>query len=272
MCIEYIKTKDMLSINLTNKVAIVTGVSSGIGAGVAGILAQAGCCVAGCARKKDEDTSVQAFRNAVEQHGQKAFYQTVDVTNNEQLNAFVNEVVKEFGQLDFVISNAGVNIFKGAAACSEAEWLYNHELNLASHWRLAKAAKPHLEKSESGVFLVMTSNHAYASIPGCFPYNVTKTALTGLVRAMAIEWGPAIRVLGLAPGFVDTPGNDLWFDSFPNPQAERQRTVALHPAGKLATVDEVGAWCAFLVSNFSAFATGTTYLLDGGRSALMQDS
>jgi len=261
----------MLSINLTNKVAIVTGVSSGIGAGVAAVLAQAGCHVAGCARKKEGDDSVQAFRDAVEKHGQKSFYQTVDVTSKEQLDAFVEEVGSTFGKIDMVVSNAGVNVFKGAANCTEEEWLYNHELNLSSHWRLAKATKSYLKKSTSGVFIVMTSNHAYSSIPGCFPYNVTKTALTGLVRALAIEWGPDIRVLGLAPGFVDTAGNDLWFDSFPDAEAERQRTIALHPAGKLGTVEEVGAWCAFLASNFAAFATGTTYLLDGGRSALMQD-
>lgn len=262
----------MLAIDLTDKVAIVTGVSSGIGAGVAKVLAKAGCHVAGCARAAEDDDSAKAFRESVEAFGKKAFYQTVDVTSKEQLAAFVDSVAQEFKQIDLVISNAGVNVFKGASDCTEEEWLYNHELNLASHWRLAKASRKHLDKSSSGTFIVMTSNHAYSSIPGCFPYNVTKTALTGLVRAMAIEWGPSVRVLGLAPGFIDTPGNDKWFNSFPDAAAERQRTINLHPAGKLGTQEEVGSWCAFLASDFAAFATGTTYLLDGGRSALMQDS
>ncbi|MGQ7868836.1 SDR family NAD(P)-dependent oxidoreductase [Sunxiuqinia sp. sy24] len=262
----------MLAIDLTNKVAIVTGVSSGIGAGVAKVLAEAGCHVAGCARAVEDEDSVKAFRESVEAFGRKAFYQSVDVTSKEQLAGFVENVAQEFKQIDLVVSNAGVNVFKGASDCTEEEWLYNHELNLASHWRLAKASRKHLEKSASGTFIVMTSNHAYSSIPGCFPYNVTKTALTGLVRAMAIEWGPSVRVLGLAPGFIDTPGNDKWFNSFPDAAAERQRTIDLHPAGKLGTPEEVGSWCAFLASSFAAFATGTTYLLDGGRSALMQDS
>lgn len=261
----------MLSINLSGKVAIVTGISSGIGAGVARVLAQAGCQVAGCSRKKEGDETVLNFRESIEEHGQKAYYKEVDVTIKEQIDAFVEDVIGVFGKVDMVVSNAGVNVFKGVSGCTEEEWMYNHELNLASHWRLGKATQPYLEKSAGGVFIVMTSNHAYSSIPGCFPYNVTKTALTGLVRAMAIEWGPAVRVLGLAPGFVDTAGNDLWFNSFADPQAERERTIKLHPAGKLGTVEEVGAWCAFLASHFAAFATGTTYLLDGGRSALMQD-
>jgi NAD(P)-dependent dehydrogenase (short-subunit alcohol dehydrogenase family) len=92
-----------------------------------------------------------------------------------------------------------------------------------------------------------------------------------LVRALAIEWGPSIRVIGIAPGFIETSGNDKWFESFPDAEAEHQRTISLHPAGKLGTAEEVGAWCAFLASDFAAFATGATYLIDGGRSALMKD-
>ena len=96
-----------------------------------------------------------------------------------------------------------MNVFEGAAACSESQWTYNLDLNLASHWRLAKLCKPYLEQSGNGVILLMTSNHAFCSIPGCFPYNVTKTAITGLVRSLTIEWGPKIRTVGVAPGFID---------------------------------------------------------------------
>jgi NAD(P)-dependent dehydrogenase (short-subunit alcohol dehydrogenase family) len=262
----------MLAIDLKEKVALVTGVTSGIGAGVARRLAEAGCQVAGCGRSQEEAPGARAFVESIAGCGQEAYYKSVDVTQKEEISAFVMAVIKRFGKIDIVVSNAGVNVFKGAAQCTEEEWILNHELNLASHWRLAKAARPFLAQSESGVFIVMTSNHAYATIPGCFPYNVTKTALTGLVRSLAIEWGPSVRVVGLAPGFIDTPGNDEWFNSFPDAKTERDRTIGLHPAGKLGTPDEVGAWCAFLASEYAAFATGTTYLLDGGRSALMQDA
>ena len=170
-----------------------------------------------------------------------------------------------------MISNAGRNAFLGLDATEESDWQDCMNLNLASHWRLAKAARPHLEKASPGVFLVMGSNHAERTIPGCFPYNVAKTALTGLVRALAIEWGPAIRVVGVAPGFIDTPGNQAWFDSFPDPAAERARTAALHPAGRIGTAEEVGNFCAFLASPLCGFITGNTVLMDGGRSALMQD-
>lgn len=262
----------MLEINLTNKVAVVTGVTSGIGAGVAKVLAQAGCHVAGCALSADNDEGTIAFVNSVESLGRRSFYQYADVTNPEELASFIDKVVILFGQIDIVVSNAGANVFKGAEKCTREDWSYNINLNLASHWHLARICKPWLEQSDHGVFEVMASNHAYASIPGCFPYNVTKTALTGLVKALAIEWGPSIRVVGIAPGFIETPGNDKWFASFPDAEAERQRTIGLHPAGKLGSTAEIGAWCAFLASDFAAFAAGTTYLIDGGRSALLQDS
>jgi len=160
-------------------------------------------------------------------------------------------------------------VFTGAANTTDEDWQKNIELNLASHWKLSKLCKPYLEKN-NGVIIIITSNHAYSTIPGCFPYNVTKTALTGLVRSLAIEWGPLIRTVGIAPGFIDTPGNHKWFDSFMDTQKERERTIDMHPVKKLGTTEEIGGWCVFLASEYASFASGTTYLIDGGRSALMQ--
>mgnify|MGYP002969499816 FL=1 len=198
-------------------------------------------------------------------------YVQADVTVAADLERMVKTVVETFGRIDVLVSNSGMNVFKGAAGCSEEDWEYNMNLNLASHWRLAKLCKPYLVKSDDGVILLMTSNHAYYTIPGCFPYNVAKTAIKGLVQSLAIEWGPAIRTIGIAPGFIDTAGNDTWFNSFPDPQSERQRTIDMHPVKRIGTTDEVGALCVFLASNYARFMSGNTILMDGGRSALMQD-
>lgn len=258
-------------IDYKDKVVLVTGVSSGIGLGVAREFARAGAHVAGCSRKPSDDPSVQVFLQSVGSEGVKAFYHQTDVTDREELETLVKEAVRHFGRLDCVVSSAGMNVFEGAERCREEDWRYNLDLNLASHWRLAKLCKPYLEKSGEGVLLLMTSNHAFSSIPGCFPYNVTKTAITGLVRSLAIEWGPAVRTVGVAPGFIDTAGNDTWFDSFPDPKAERQRTIDRHPVKRIGTVEEVGALCVYLASPYARFISGTTILMDGGRSALMQD-
>lgn len=259
------------NIDFSRKVILVTGVSSGIGLGIARSFARAGAIVVGCSRKPHKDPAISHFYEVVQSGSGTAHYIQADVTKPEDLAHYVKETVDCFGRIDVVVSNAGVNVFEGAENCTEEQWKYNMELNLTSHWRLAKAAKPYLEQSSDGVILLMTSNHAYSSIPGCFPYNVTKTAITGLVRSLTIEWGPKIRTVGIAPGFIDTPGNDSWFNSFPDPEAERQRTINLHPVKKIGTVDEVGDLCVYLASPKASFISGTTILMDGGRSAMMQD-
>ena len=261
-----------LSINLTGKVVIVTGVSSGIGLGTAEEFAKAGADVVGCARKAIDSTEALAFKEVVEKHGVKSLYVKTDVTKPEDLAHLVEETIRIFNHLDILVSNAGVNVFDGTEGCTEERWQYNMDLNLASHWRLSKLCKPYLEKSSEGVIILMTSNHAFSTIPGCFPYNVTKTAITGLVRSMAIEWGPSIRTVGIAPGFIETAGSVVWFNSFPDAEKERQRTIDMHPVKKLGTVHEVGDLCVYLSSPMAAFISGTTILMDGGRSAILQDT
>jgi NAD(P)-dependent dehydrogenase (short-subunit alcohol dehydrogenase family) len=261
-----------LVIDYSNKVVLVTGVSSGIGLGTAIEFAKAGAHVIGCSRKPENDQTVKTFLSAIEAHGVQALYVQTDVTKKEELQQLVEKTIERFGKLDVLVSSAGVNVFKGAEKCAEDDWQYNMDLNLAAHWRLSQLCRPWLAKSGQGVILLMTSNHAFTSIPGCFPYNVSKTAITGLVRSLAMEWGPEIRTVGVAPGFVDTAGNDTWFNSFPDAAAERQRTIDLHPVKCIGTVEEVGDLCVYLASPMARFISGTTILMDGGRSTLMQDS
>lgn len=256
----------MFTIDLTGKVAVVTGISSGIGQGIARELAKAGAFVSGCATAPDNNDFLDEMQAL---NGASALYTQCDVSRAEDLQALVRRTVDKFGKIDILVSNAGRNSFIGAADTDLQAWQANMDLNFVSHWTLARLCKPYLEK-QNGVIIVMTSNHAFSTIPGCFPYNITKTALTGLVRSLAIEWGPEIRTVGIAPGFIETPGNQKWFDSFADSNEERQRTVDLHPVKKLGTTEEIGGWCVFLASDYAAFASGTTYLVDGGRSALMQ--
>ncbi len=260
-----------LPIDLTDKRALVTGVSSGIGLGITGTLAQAGCAVAGCGLDSADSPGADAFRQAVSQHGRAAHYHPVDVTDDAQLQAWVSQAAEQLGGIDYVISNAGYSAFHGAAGCTPDQWERALSLNLTAHWRLAHAARPYLLQASEPVIVVITSNHAYSTIPGCFPYNVAKGGLLPLVQSLAIEWGPQVRAVGIAPGFIDTPAAHVWFDSFDDPAAERARTEARHPVGRLGTPHEIGALCAYLCSPYSRFITGTTILIDGGRSALMQD-
>lgn len=263
-----------LTIDLQDKTAFVSGVTRGIGAGIAHALAKAGCDVAGCGTPPEDSEAAHAFVRGIEAQGRKGYYFHGDLTHPETPEQLMARTAEHFTRLDVVVSNAGRNIFKGVEFCTEADWNACMNLDLASHWRLAKAALPLLrggETPEPSTIVILGSNHAHNTIPGCFPYNVAKAGLLGLVQALAIEWGPDIRCVGIAPGFVDTPGNDTWFDSFPDPAAERARTEAAHPVGRIGTVEEIGALCAFLASPYGGFVSGTSLLVDGGRSALMQD-
>jgi NAD(P)-dependent dehydrogenase (short-subunit alcohol dehydrogenase family) len=235
------------------------------------VLARAGCDVAGCGRSGPASGGALAFVASVRAEGRRAVYLQADLSTKTAPGQVIRDSVEALGGLDLLVSNAGRNVFEGAAACDEDAWAECMELDLAAHWRLAKAARPALEAAGPGVIVVIGSNHAWSSIPGCFPYNVAKAGLLGLVQSLAIEWGPKIRSVGIAPGFIDTPGNQTWFDSFPDPAAERRRTEGLHPVGRLGTPEEIGALCAFLASPHGGFISGTTLRVDGGRGALMQD-
>jgi len=260
-----------INIDLSNYRALVTGVSSGIGAGIADVLAKAGCDVAGCGVEPASSEGVKRFVSTVEAHGRRAFYQTVDLTEAEVTRPFVDWAADQLSGLDVVVSNAGKNFHIGAAQVSEADWGANMDLNLAAHWRIAQAAKPYLDQAQAPVVIIMGSNHAYYTLPNCFPYNVAKAGLVAMVQSLAIEWGPHIRAVGIAPGFIDTPMNIEWFGQFPDPAAKRAQVVGLHPVGRLGTAEEVGALCAFLCSPLAGYISGNTILIDGGRNAVMQD-
>ena len=261
-----------LNIDLTGRRALVTGVSSGIGAGIALALAQAGCDVAGCGREDIQSNGAQQFLADVERQGRDGFYRAVDLADGAAARAFVEWGAERLGAVDIVVSNAGRNYNFGMAACSEDDWNANLELNLAAHWRVAQAAKLQLDRAADPVVIIIASNHAFFTIPNSFPYNVAKAGLTAMVQSLALEWGPHIRAVGVAPGFIDTPMNVEWFGRFADPAAKRAQIERMHPVGRLGTPAEVGALCAFLCSPLAGFISGNTILIDGGRSAVMQDT
>lgn len=261
-----------LHIDLKECGALVTGITSGLGAGIAEELARAGCDVAAGGVEKPNDDLVQRFQSSVGARGSKAHYLPCDLQKAEAPGELVKFAAKALGGLDVVVSCMDRPVFEGVDECSEKDWRDAIDLNLAAHWRLARAARPFLEKSKSPVFIVLHSAHAFRTLPGCFPYNVAKAGLVALVQSLALEWSPQIRAVGIACGYIDQPSNDAWFNAFPDPSAERRRIEALHPVGRLGSPREIGGLCAFLASHYAGFINGTTLLVDGGRSAMLQDS
>ncbi|MBV6816912.1 SDR family oxidoreductase [Rahnella sp. PD12R] len=251
----------------TPRVVIVTGASQGIGNAIAQTFLNQGDIVVGCAFSSPD--KAPHAQDLSKRYPDKFFYYSVDMTKTESIEEFISHVTTRFGRLDVLVSNAGKNVFKGID-CELEDWHHNLDLNLRSHWYIAKCCREMLEKSK-GVILVMTSNHAFSTMPGCAPYNITKRALLSLVQSLTIEWGPAIRTVGIAPGFIDTAGNQVWFDSHEDGEKSRQETIRKHPVGRIGTSEEVGELCLYLASPAAGFIAGTTIVMDGGRSALMQD-
>ncbi|MBI9101571.1 MAG: SDR family oxidoreductase [Spirochaetales bacterium] len=250
-----------MNLSLKGKTALVTGAGGGIGRGILDALTQSGAEVIGCGRRSSGELTLPAG----------VAYHRCDVTSREEIEELLKNIDNDFGKLDILVSNAGGNVFKGTEGCSEEDWSLNMDLNLTSHWRVAKAAAPLLRRGDNPVIQIMSSNHGYQTMKGCFPYNVTKTALMGLVRAMALDLAPSIRVLGLAPGFIETEGSEKWFRSFENPMAEREKTMAIHPLKALGTIEQIGGFSLFLSSPYAAFMTGETIIIDGGRTAVLQE-
>lgn len=260
------------TIDLSDKVVIVTGVSSGIGASIANMYARANASVAGCALEDGNHEGVKSFvETARKESGKEPFYMQCDLTNDKAIIDFVEAVYKHFGRIDILASNAGANFFKGVYECSEEDWQKNLDLNFRSHWNLAKATRKYLEMHGTGIIIITSSSHAYNTLPGSFPYNIAKAALKAMVQSITIDWGPKIRCVGIAPGFIETRLATTWFDQFPDPEKERQRIVDAYPLKRLGKPDEIGGWYVFLSSEYAAFTGGQTYLIDGGRSAIMMD-
>jgi len=261
-----------LEIDLKGKRALVSGVSSGIGGGIAIMLARAGCDISGCGLDDLDSAGAQQFIESVEKEGRKAEYLSLDLRNPGDIEQWVKTAVRTLGGIDILISNAGVTNFEGAEKCSESAWEDCMNINLASHWRLAKSAYPYLKQCGHGVIVVIASNHAYYSMPGCFPYNVAKAGLLAMVQSFAIEWGPHIRAVGIAPGYVETSMVRSLFENHADAEAKLAKIKAIHPVNKIGSPKEIGALCTFLVSKWAGFFTGTTIDVEGGRSALMEDN
>lgn len=247
------------------RVVVVTGVSQGIGYSICKTFLENGDIVIGCACEVINEEMIYLKKIYLE----KFDYYEIDVSQGNQITLFSNTINKKHDHIDILISNAGRNIFKGID-CEEQDWDENFDLNLKSHWRMAKAFKPFLEKN-GGVIIIITSNHAFYTLPECSPYNISKGALLSLVQSLMLNWGPKIRTVGIAPGFIDTAGNQNYFNSFDDPVKARKEIENKHCVKRIGKPEEVGKLCLFLSSTDAGFIAGTTILIDGGRSSIMQD-
>ena len=190
--------------NLNGKVAVVTGAASGIGKEIAMTLARAGCAVAIADLNVDgANAAAQAIRSA----GGKAVGVAMDVTDEAAVNRGIDQVAKEFGSIDILVSNAGIQIVNPIQDYAFADWKKMQAIHVDGAFLTTKAALKHMYKDDrGGIVIYMGSVHSHEASPLKSAYVAAKHALLGLARVLAKEGAPHnVRSHVICPGFVKTP-------------------------------------------------------------------
>lgn len=250
------------------RTVVITGSTRGIGQATAEVFGRDGAHVV--VHGRDQAAGAEVVRR-IRSAGGDADFVAVDLRADEAGHELAVFALEVSGRLDVLVNNAGANVFVGALRAAPEDWDTCMRLDLRAVWRCSAAAAAVM--SRPGAIVNVSSNHAYSTLPGAFPYNVAKAGVLALTQSLAIELAERrIRVNTVCPGYIDTPINDAYFEAFPDPAAERVRVEALHPLGRIGLPEEVAYAIRFLASDeHSGFTTGTHLLIDGGRSTLMQD-
>ncbi|WP_341954640.1 SDR family oxidoreductase [Salinibacterium sp. TMP30] len=250
------------------RAVLITGASRGIGRATALWFAERGAHVIVHGRDHNAVTEVCSEISAA---GGRSSSVLGDLRSSSTCEQVIESAAQLAGQLDVLVNNAGANVFRGVLDATIEDWDDCLNLDLRAVWLCSKTAARVMRPGSS--IINITSNHATSTLAGVFPYNVAKAGANALTQSLAIELADqGIRVVAIAPGYVDTPINDTYFASFPNPSAARRAAEKLHIVNRLANPTEIAAAIEFFAdTSRSGFTTGNVVTIDGGRSALLQD-
>lgn len=246
---------------LKDKVALITGASSGIGKAMVARFAAEGASVGMDYRlggKLDPQTAQAEARSL----GPNVIAVAADVSKREDIERMVQEVVAKFGRLDIAVSNAGIEIREPFLEVTDDHWHKVLSVNLYGAFAFSQAAARQMVKQGKGGKIIFTSSvHEDIPLPGYTPYCASKGGLRMLMRNIAYELAPhKINVNNIAPGAIITPINQALLN---DPEKFKESIKGI-PLGRWGTPEEVAAVALFLASDESSYVTGSTYLVDGG--------
>jgi len=250
---------------LADKVAVITGGSSGIGAVTATLFAREGAAVALTGRNQERgDRVVRAIR---ESGGEAIFIQS-DVRDADQCRQAVEQTLARFGKIDVLFNNAGVFHSNAVLDCTEEEWDETIDSSLKGAFLMSKYALPSMIERGSGSIIHCSSGWGILGGDNAAAYCAAKGGLVVMTKAMAIDHGPdGIRVNCICPGDVQTPmladdaaKRGMSWETYSAGAADR-------PLGRIGTADEIANAVLFLASDESSFVTGAALVVDGGGTA-----
>ncbi|MEV5647099.1 SDR family NAD(P)-dependent oxidoreductase [Nocardia sp. NPDC052254] len=256
---------------LAGKVALITGAGSGLGLASARRFAAEGAAVA----IVDLDpAAATAAAEEIVANGGRALPVTANVTSDADAQRMIAATLAEFGQLDVVFANAGINGAGDAADTTEDEWDRVIAINLKGVWLTSKYALPHLIERRTGSIINQASMGGLIGLPGIFPYSAAKGGVIAMTKQMAVTYGPDnVRVNAICPGTIPTP---LVYQSRVDrgtaaPDADQAAldadAAARFPLRRLGKPADLASIALFLASDEADWVTGGIYTVDGGRSA-----
>jgi L-fucose dehydrogenase len=255
-----------MDLHLTNKVFIVTGGAKGIGAAISSSIAAEGGIVVIAGRKKEDN---QAKVDEIIKAKGKASAITVELGETAACAAVIDFTIKEYGRIDGLINNAGVNDGVGLEKGSPEKFFESLQKNLSHYYNLAHYALPHLKKTKGNIINI-GSKVAVTGQGNTSGYAASKGAIDALTREWAVELLPySIRVNTVIPAEVWTPLYEAWINTLPNPKEKLEQIVSKIPLEKrFTTSEEIADMVVFLLSGRSSHTTGQIIYVDGGYTHL----
>ena len=242
---------------MSNKTAIVTGGTRGIGKAIVLELAKNGCNVAFNYSKSDD--LANELVKEIEALGVKAIAKKADVADFESAKEMIKEVKDEFGQIDYLVNNAGITRDKLLAMMKEDDWDDVININLKSVYNFSKAVIMTMIKQKNGKILNITSVSGIAGVAGQTNYSASKAGMIGFTKALAKEVGKAkINVNAIACGFIET---DMTSEL---PEEYKKKMTDMTDLKRFGTTEDVAKAAKFFLSDDANYVTGQVLSLDGG--------
>jgi L-fucose dehydrogenase len=251
-----------MNLQLQNKVVLITGGAKGIGAAIARGVSQEGAIPVIVDRDVE---AAEALGKELRDNGAQGSWISVDLLEAESCFKAIDQTIKEFGRLDALVNNAGVNDRVGLEQGTPEKYLDSLRRNLLHCYNMAHYALPFLKQS-TGSITNIASKTALTGQGGTSGYASSKGAILALTREWAVELiSYNIRVNAVVPAEVMTPLYQQWLGTFPDPEAKRETIVSKIPFGKrMTSADEIAAMVIFLLSAKAGHITGQHLFVDGG--------